>query len=123
MNPSIHNYYLTHLFLLVVVLAGFTRAQQDGVFPSAGLFPPITFNTNFASMASVTATSTCSHCTGNSCPTRSCNDTCPFGQEVPSAFSLLETGLLSAGVERVSVSNVSKWVDVGGIFMRCGRID
>ena len=78
-----------------------------------GLFPPITFTTNFASRTAVSATSTCSQLRPDSCvgvaTCTSCNDTCPFGQDVPASFSLLEEGVLSDGVQRVSHSTCSHY--------------
>lgn len=97
---------LLHRLLFLSALLCLAGTQQDGASPLGGLFPPITFTTNFASMTDVNATSTCSQrlpCTGGAnCAATSCNDTCPFGQELPSMFSLLEAGVLSAGVMRVS---------------------
>lgn len=83
--------------LLSALLLCPAAAQQDGA-----LSPPITFTTNFASMTAVDATSTCTACSGGvACLATSCNDTCPFGQELPSPIDLLDIGVLSAGVERV----------------------
>ncbi len=113
MRPPIAYMHKKHfsaqvMWLVIAALVHVTQTQEDGVSSTAGLFPPITFTTNFASRTEVTATSTCSQlmtCAGGSCPVpgSNCNETCPFGEDVPSPFSLLEEGTLSGGVERVSV--------------------
>lgn len=102
MDPLAFQHCLVLVFLTAVL--ALSVGQQAGAPPTGGgLFPPISFSTNFASRTAVSATSTCSFtCMGANCPSQSCNNTCPFGQELPSAFSLLESGTLSAGVMRVS---------------------
>lgn len=99
------------LLLALTSLYSHSAAGQqtsNQTLTSPGLFPPITFTTNFASRTAVSATSTCSQFRPSSCGSvascTSCNDTCPFGQDVPTSFSLLEEGLLSDGVQMVSHS-------------------
>lgn len=105
------SFQMTHLHLTLLSLLSLSAllclvaGQQNAVPSTSGLFPPLNFATNFASRTEVNATSTCSQfgsCTGGSCPAQSCNDTCPFGRDLPHVFSLLESGVLSAGVQKVS---------------------
>lgn len=99
-EPIRHQFPVLLLVPLVAVLCLQVTAQQDG--GTGGLFPPVSFASNFASMTEAIATSTCLSCTGTDCPASSCNASCPFGQDLPSPFSLLETGVASSGAERVS---------------------
>ena len=96
---SLFGWLLLSLSLSLLPLP--TTAQQG----NGGLFPPVNLATNFASRTDVVASSTCSQyvpCSEGDCPASSCNDTCPFGQELPSGFGLLEAGVLRPGVQRVS---------------------
>ena len=97
-DPLHHQFPVLLLVPLLAMLCLQVTAQQG----TGGLFPPVSFTSNFASMTEVLATSTCLSCTGADCPASSCNSSCPFGQDLPSPFKLLETGLASSGAERVS---------------------
>ena len=55
---------------------------------SQGLFPPVAFSSNFATLSPVETTSTCDVC----------NASCPYGDELPSGVDLFQGSQLAGGV-------------------------
>lgn len=80
------------LGVLVVLLAGGVYAQ------GGGLFPPLDFSENLALMQPATATSTCGECRLGDIGCAVCNNSCPFGQQLPDAVDLLAVGIPASGV-------------------------
>ena len=80
------------LGVLVLLLAGGVYAQ------GGGLFPPLDFSENLALMQPATATSTCGECRVGDIGCAVCNNSCPFGQQLPDAVDLLAVGIPASGV-------------------------
>ena len=97
--------YLMYCVLFILLPA--CVHAQDSI--SGGLFPPLQFRTNFASLQTVEATSTCTSASSVVCGggdvggCTACNSTCPYGQDVPPFVDLLDTGSASSGVVRYSL--------------------
>lgn len=78
----------------VLVLLSALGAQPQG------LFPPFDFSIDLARFQPTSSTSTCGQCLAvgdPACPP-SCNNTCPYGNQLPTSVPLLETGLPAEGV-------------------------
>lgn len=82
----------------VAVILGVLLLLTGGVHSQGGLFPPLDSTENLALLQSSTATSTCGECGVRDTGCATCNNSCPFGQQLPDAMSLLEVGTLSPGV-------------------------
>lgn len=82
----------------VAVILGVLLLLTGGVRSQGGLFPPLDSTENLALLQSSTATSTCGECGVMDTGCATCNNSCPFGQQLPDAMSLLEVGTLSPGV-------------------------
>lgn len=65
-----------------------------------GLFPPFDFSVDLARLQLASSTSTCGQClaAGDPACSPTCNNTCPYGSQLPASMSLLETGLPAGGV-------------------------
>ena len=94
---------LQYLMYFIIFILTAVHAQDSS---SGGLFPPLQFRTNLASLQPVEATSTCTSASSVLCGggdvggCTTCNSTCPYGQDVPPFVDLLDTGSASSGVVR-----------------------
>lgn len=103
----------------VAVILGVLLLLTGGVRSQGGLFPPLDSTENLALLQSSTATSTCGECGVRDTGCATCNNSCPFGQQLPDAMSLLEVGTLSPGVMQVNVTSI----DGSPVYAFDGRQD
>ena len=80
------------------VILGLLLLLACGVRGQGGLFPPLQSAENLALLQPSTATSTCGECGVGEVGCATCNNSCPFGQQLPDEVNLLEVGTLSPGV-------------------------